>query len=270
MKILICTDGTRTANNAVRFAGIVASGLEAETTLLHVKKCDLCGINPLREYLLKRRRSDSDAILAESESILEGLGLLASKKTRAGTIEGQILAEANGGDYDLVVIGSEGVKGIEMLFFGALSYKLVENIKKPILVVKKGRKTVSRVLICTGGSAQAKKATEFGGKIATALKTKVTLIHVVENNDIQDITPLRNGEKILDDGVKLLKESGVAAEKLLLKGKRSKKILETARRRNYDLIIMGQTSMNAVKMLSSGSVVYEVLKNAKAPCLIVK
>jgi nucleotide-binding universal stress UspA family protein len=270
VKILICTDGTKTANSAVRFGGIMGKCLEAETTLLHVKRCDLCGINPLRERLLKRRKSDSDAILAEGCSILESLDLSAAVKTRAGTIEGQILAEANGGDYDLVVIGSEGVKGIEMLFFGALSYKLVENIRKPILVVKKGRKTVSRVLICTGGSAQAKKATEFGGKMAKALKAKVTLLHVVENNNIQDTTPMREGEKMLEAGIRLLNDSGVAAEKLLLKGKRSKRILETARRRSYDLIIMGQTSMNPVKMLSAGSVVYEVLKNATVPCLIVK
>jgi nucleotide-binding universal stress UspA family protein len=157
-----------------------------------------------------------------------------------------------------------------MLFFGALSYKLVENIKKPILVVKKGRNTASRVLICTGGSAQAKKAIEFGGKIAASLNAKTTLIHVVENNDIHDTSPMRDGEKILDEGIKLLDGLGVSAKKLLSTGKRSKRILETAWRRNYDLIIMGQTSMNPMKMLSSGSVVYEVLKNAKAPCLIVK
>jgi nucleotide-binding universal stress UspA family protein len=266
MKLLTCTDGSRTADGAVRFSGLVGMGLSAETTLLHVKKCD----SPLMCDLLNRRRDDSDRILAHGAEILKGLGVDAITKTRSGRIDAEILAEADEGQYDLITIGSEGVKGIEMFFFGALSYRLIEKVKIPVLVVKKERPRLAKVLLCTGGSAYSEKALAFGGKIAHAAKAQATLLHVVDEKACWSPGGCRKGREHLQTGLRILKEQGLDADELLREGPCSKTILETAQNWGYDLIVMGAHGMDPMKMLVSGSVVYDVLKQTRIPCLIVK
>lgn len=268
MKILICVDGSKTADEAVHYAGELAEGLTAEVVLLYVERCYLCGLLPsLRKRIMHLRKKDSGSVLSKAEKILSGRNLKLLKKTRAGRVETEIVSEANEGDYDLVVIGSQGVKGIEMFFFGALSYKLIEGLKKPVLVVRKGRKKINKILVCTGGSEQASKAAKFAGKINNGVNARISLLHVADN----DNTATSNqGIDAIRKTVKLLGDLGRKAETMLLYGPPSKKIIETVKRGNYDLVVLGTTGMNPMKLLFSGSVVYEVLKNVKVPCLIVK
>jgi nucleotide-binding universal stress UspA family protein len=267
VKILVCVDGSKTAGEALRLACMLVKNMPADITLLHVEKCAFCGLIPsLRNRLMTLGRRGSEPVFRDAKNILDSYGLKAINKIRAGNIESEIVSEANGGEYDLVVFGSQGVKGIEMLFFGALSYRLIEKIKKPLLVVKKGRKKISRMLVCTGGSAQADKAAKFAANINYSLKADVALLHVSDRNRAHE---LGSSAEVLSRSGQMF-TGNEKVEKLLFYGRRSKKILETARRGDYDLIVLGGTSMNSVKLLFSGSVVYDVLKKSKVPCLIVK
>jgi nucleotide-binding universal stress UspA family protein len=267
LKILVCTDGSRTAGETVYFTGMLGKGMVADITLLHVERCDLCPLVPsLRSRVMQFGRRGSKSILEKGITALEGLGLGAAKKTRIGNIESEILSEANHGGYDLVAIGSQGIKGFELFFFGALSYKLIERIRKPVLVIRKGRRSIKRILVCTGGSEQASNAVDFAAKISKALNAHVSLLHVADRADSvssaeRDET-LNKAERRFSGGGKV--------EKLLLFGHRTKKIIETIKRGDYDLVVLGETSMNPLKFLVSGSVVYEVLKGINTPCLIVK
>ena len=266
MKILTCTDGSRISDNAIKFSGIIGKGLKSRITMLHVVKCELpmkCG------WVMKYKSKDSEGILRKARDIISGFGLDAITKTRSGKIDGEIIKETKG-DYDLLVIGSHGVKGIEMFFFGAVSYKVIENVRIPVLVVKKGRTSLSRILMCTGGSRYAEKAIRFGGKIAKALNADVTILHVVKNHAQKNARGYRDGERYLKRGVNILKKIGIDAKTVLVGGHRSKRVVREAEEGNYDLIIMGTHGMDPMKLLFSGSVVYEVLKNTKVPCLIVK
>jgi nucleotide-binding universal stress UspA family protein len=211
-------------------------------------------------------RKRSDSVFKKGEKALKDFGLSAERKVRVGSTECEIISEANNGDYDLAVIGSQGIKGLEMFFFGALSYKLIEKIRKPVLVIKKGRKSVRRILVCTGGSEKASNAVDFAAKMIKALDVHVSLLHVAENDN--PASPA-NGPEILRKAENVF-GGARNVEKLLLHGHRSKKIIETAKLGDYDLVVLGETSMNPLKLLVSGSVVYEVLKGVNTPCLIVK
>jgi nucleotide-binding universal stress UspA family protein len=267
LKILVCTDGSKTACEAVHFTGELGKDMAADITLLHVEVCFLCPVVPsLRSRIMRFRRGGSESILEKGFKTLEGFNLRASKKTRVGNIESEILSEANHEDYGLVVIGSQGIKGIEMFFFGALTYKLIERVRKPVLVIKKGRKSIKRILVCTGGSAQASNAVDFAAKMNKAINAHVSLLYVAERDDSASSA---DGFEVLRKAEQRFAGEG-KVEKLLLYGQRSKKIIETTKRGDYDLVVLGETSMNPLKLLVSGSVVYEVLKRINTPCLIVK
>ena len=214
----------------------------------------------------KNSKTSLGCCFAKGEKVLKDFGLNPERKIRVGSTAGEILSEANDGDYDLAVIGSQGIKGFELFFFGALSYKLIEKIRKPVLVIKKGRKSINRILVCTGGSAQASNAIDFAAKISKAINANVSLLHVAERSDSISSA---NGDEILNKAERKF-TGGEKIEKLLLFGHSSKKIIETAKRGDYDLVVLGETSMNPLKLLVSGSIVYEVLKMVNTPCLIVK
>ena len=62
LKILICFDGSKAANDAVRFIGLLGIGVATDITLLHVERCDLCSFMPSLSQRIKnivRKRSDS-------------------------------------------------------------------------------------------------------------------------------------------------------------------------------------------------------------------
>ena len=266
MKILTCTDGSRISDNALKFSSIIAKEFKSRITVLHVVKCNL----PTKcEWIMKYKLGGSERILKKARDILSGFGLDSITKTRVGRIDKEIIKETKE-DYDLLVIGSHGVKGIGMFFFGAISYNVIENVRIPVLVIKKERASLSRILMCTGGSQYAEKAIRFGGKIARAMNADVTILHVVKNHAQRNAKGYRDGERYLNRGINILKKIGIEAKTVLVKGHRSGEIIREADEGNYDLIVMGTHGMNTMRLLFSGSVVYEVLKSTKVPCLIVK
>jgi nucleotide-binding universal stress UspA family protein len=48
----------------------------------------------------------------------------------------EILAEAAGGDYNLVVIGAHRGAGWERLFLDDLARQIIEQLDRPVLVVR--------------------------------------------------------------------------------------------------------------------------------------
>src|SRR5436309_10849713 len=93
MKILICSDGTPAAENAIQLTGLLAGPLNAQTTLLGIAE-NSKDERPLREALEKNAHSLRERNVAP-EIIVE-----------AGEPIRQILNETSKTNYDLVIIGA--------------------------------------------------------------------------------------------------------------------------------------------------------------------
>ena len=93
MRILICSDGTEPADNAIEIGALVAAPIKAQTTLLGIaeKARDEA---PLRQ-----------ALEAEAQSLGQR-DLKPEIVVRAGEPVRQILAQTSRTNYDLVIIGS--------------------------------------------------------------------------------------------------------------------------------------------------------------------
>lgn len=55
--------------------------------------------------------------------------------TRFGEASSEILAEANDGVYDLIVVGRRGLGGVAKLVLGSVSEKVVKGAAQPVIVV---------------------------------------------------------------------------------------------------------------------------------------
>jgi nucleotide-binding universal stress UspA family protein len=138
-KIIIATDGSSHAQEAVDFGLELASEQEAEVTFVHVVPSD--------EYMVAGRGPalpmQHGEPIDEAETALQGAAEAAEKagvsykleRISSETVDG-ILSIAEEQDADLVVTGSRGHGTIGSALLGSVSTELVKRAKRPVLVVK--------------------------------------------------------------------------------------------------------------------------------------
>ncbi len=166
MRILICTDGTSVGQHTVSFGALLARAAQAEVTLLGI----LAG-------------AGTDASVREALTSAQTLlPARAEEKTRRGKgrIAQEILAEAESGAYDLIVVGSHGRRGLQRLAFGSVAAQLARFARIPVLIVKgQPRPAVRQVLACTSGDVRGERVARWGGQMARWLNAEITVLHVM-------------------------------------------------------------------------------------------
>src|SRR5438876_7479993 len=206
MKVLICTDGSDQAENAIRFGGLIASACEAETTLLGITEDE------------GDKDEIFDSLKRGQQQLLKDLKVKAEATSKVGEPIKEIVKRTEDDEYDLVVIGAtrKGARGPFLM--SAKAYKIVKEVEPPVLVVLGQRKDLKRILICSGDQKRFDKAVEFTARIAKAAGASVTLFHVLIE------PPLLYADLIrMEEDVDLLLESNSTLAKKL---KDEKKILD--------------------------------------------
>jgi nucleotide-binding universal stress UspA family protein len=80
----------------------------------------------------------------------------------------------------------------------------------------------------------------------------------------------KQGEIVLAEGEKRANAEGVQVEKLLVMGHAVEEILKTAKKGNFNLVVIGARGMSKIKELLMGSVSDGVTKHAPCPVLVVR
>jgi nucleotide-binding universal stress UspA family protein len=142
-RILMCDSG---AENTVlrRFTVQVAELLdgEEEITVLHVMSQISAGPGvPGRQLRadveeLIEENAPEGRLLAGDLRLLSRHGIHPTAKVRHGLVVDEILAEAESGDYDLVVIGAHRVQGWQRFLLDDLAHKILAKMDRPVLVVR--------------------------------------------------------------------------------------------------------------------------------------
>ena len=107
MKILLFTDGSAPRQAALRFGAMIALRANDPATLLGV-------VEPSLDLDLLEKA------LEEGRQLLEGAPA-PHLRIRVGNAAEKILEEVKQGDYDILVIGTRGRKGIAHFFVGSTS-----------------------------------------------------------------------------------------------------------------------------------------------------
>lgn len=139
-KMLMCTGGSKYAEEAIRFGGDIAVALGAKVTVLHVVP-PLAGMyrglgmsECMKDFL--RTNTLEAKYLKRAAKILEGKGVVSEVEIAHGFPAEEILNQAEAGDYDLVVLGSHGTQGIRRFLMGDVAYKVIKHSTVPCLLVK--------------------------------------------------------------------------------------------------------------------------------------
>jgi nucleotide-binding universal stress UspA family protein len=142
MKILVPSDGSKPALNAVRYAAELAGMIRAasstitlisvhdDTGLRHAKA--VAGKEAVADYL----REQSEKELKSAHKVLEDAGIRHDMVIRTGHVSKEIVDFAKAGKYDLIVLGSKGRGAIADLLMGSVAQRVLATARQPVVLVK--------------------------------------------------------------------------------------------------------------------------------------
>jgi nucleotide-binding universal stress UspA family protein len=124
-KIIVPTDLTNAAQQAIRQATVIARKTNSSVTLMHVMDSKSSALDLVQQSLE-----------TEADSIIKNAGVNCDVLIKDGNLFDVISYVACEKDYDLMVIGTHGIRGIKQMLFGADILKLVVRIPFPVIVVQ--------------------------------------------------------------------------------------------------------------------------------------
>ncbi|QSG07307.1 universal stress protein [Halapricum desulfuricans] len=130
--VLMPTDGSRSANGALRHVIEIASQWDATLHVLYVVDTRLARSGPLLETLRDEgRRAVRDVEVAGTQA-----GLTVVTEVTEGTPHEVILDYASGHGVDMIVMGTHGRTGLDRVVIGSVAERVVRQSPVPVLTVR--------------------------------------------------------------------------------------------------------------------------------------
>jgi len=267
----MCSDGSSTSEQAARFATYLLKATGNQVTLFGVveNEREAAAIKHSLDLLFARLRP------ARSEVTIQvGRGHAAE----------EILEEAEAGDYNLIVVGARGLRGLTRFLIGSTSTRVVQYAPCSVMVVKRSSQELRRILVCTAGGGPGLRDVRFGAAVAAATDAEMTVLHVMsqialsDDSDLYDLEATaedliarraREGEH-LEAALEAMQQAGVRGDLKVRHGLVLDEIGAEAREGHYDLVVVGAHFARGVSRLLLDNVTSDVLENLNAAVLVVK
>jgi nucleotide-binding universal stress UspA family protein len=151
---------------------------------------------------------------------------------------------------------------------------------------------INRILVATDASAASSRALEMAAQIAKQYKADLLIIHVIrdmqipfeikeipelESDTIESFATARDeimrkvAESVLRDAKQKAEKIGASKVQTTIgTGDPATSILDVAKRRKADMIVIGTRGLGKIQGQILGSVSRKVTNNAETSCLIVR
>ena len=151
---------------------------------------------------------------------------------------------------------------------------------------------INRILVATDASAASNRALEMATQLSTQYDAELLIVHVIrdmqipfeikeipelESDTIESFATARDeimrkiAESVLKDAKQKAEKGGASkVETTIGTGDPGTSILDIAKRRKVDMIVIGTRGLGKLKGQILGSVSRKVTNNAETSCLIVR
>lgn len=300
-KILVPVDFSEHSKAALQAAFALKRDFGATVTAMHVFDItELLGMGwtiygeALEGEAVQRMERDSEKALKQFVEELKAKDSDVHMLIARGKTFIEIIKTAKDEKIDIVVMGTHGRKGIELLLMGSNAEKVVRKAPCSVLTVRsdKDKKKeifpVGNILVPTDFSLTSERAMSMAVEIAKKYSSKILLIHVFNDFKIEDAlqwtsyvsttkTEIEIREDIsnraydeLDDFIKKFPVGDLKIEPRVIEDHPHRGVIATAEDENIDLIVMGTHGRTGVAHLLMGSTAEKVVRAAPCPVLTVK
>ncbi|MFO0593925.1 MAG: universal stress protein [Myxococcaceae bacterium] len=278
--VVVPTDFSEGAQHAVERVMRLPLAPKSKVTLLHVLPDDIPG--KLRKEALAEAERSLEKSCARAAQLALSLGVKA--QVVCDVVEGsaaeQIVKRAHTVEADLVCMGRHGRRSLVNMLLGSVAAKTIRIGDVPVLLVKHApvnayRRVVIAVDLQKGSDKVLKvsrpfveEALDLSVLSATSVPYEEFVMLETGRADELRAEATRDAQKQLSA---LISKVGlVRAEAMVLPGDARVLILEQARTRAVELIVVGTRGLTGVKRLVLGSVAEWVLQNATTDVLVTR
>lgn len=132
--VLVPTDFSANAQNALQYAVSLIAGLDAHLHLIHTvqARSGAGHLASVEDIIIADSQTQLDRIVAEKQPALQNP--ISSKIVQNYMVDG-VCQEADQAKASLIVLGTQGASGFKKWFLGSNTSKLIDNTTVPVLAV---------------------------------------------------------------------------------------------------------------------------------------
>ncbi|MDH3322446.1 MAG: universal stress protein, partial [Flavobacteriaceae bacterium] len=185
-RILVPIDFSKEAECATKIAAIIAKKTDSEIHLLHMLELPVNTIDPAEMstirsepqilYYMKLAHEKFDKF--KKLPFLKGIKIVESVQFHHAF--SGIITESEKSKADLIVMGSQGASGLQEMFIGSNTEKVVRRSKVPVLVVKKGKEDfkIKDIVFASDFNSESKKTFQNVIDFANIFDAEIHLLYV--------------------------------------------------------------------------------------------
>ena len=265
--ILVPTDFSPAADAAVALATAMATAVDAELHLLHVRVLMADpALDEAHHETIEQLLAGTDEKVFEALQALHGEGKphISHHVVRSFSVPEGILEVAADQGCDLVVVGTHGRRGLRHFLLGSVAEEVVRTSPVPVLTVRAEDRSV-----------------RWAGSWARATDGSVTLAHAVEPmvypefyavdifpQDMMDRIEQRSREAMEELAHSELQDVTWSIE--VLDGPPVMALTEAARTGRHDLLVVGHRGLSGFEELLIGSVASGLVRKSPIPVVTTR
>ena len=284
MKALLAVDSSENANEALRLLKYLSMDHLVLLHALNVPKPAYPMMIPevaqeLYHEIERSMRADGERLLDRAVSLLPFHTGPVTRMLRAGSPAEVIVTTAEQEKTDLIVMGARGLGPIKERLLGSVSHRVLTTAPCAKLIVPGLVKTIRQVLLPLSSSSDTEGAIRFLQLKPFREPVELTLLSVLPGihpswglaalaAESMHAREKENAQLFLHATANQLAREGYSARTQVLIGTPVESILDQARARNADLILMGSRGRHGLPRFVLGSVCHAVLHSAPCPILV--
>ncbi len=277
-KILVPTDFTSTAENAVETARMLAKKLDAEIVFLNVIEIDSGeaintsgGPSNYASFtdgiLIHESIKHSEREMKRLDEVSNMQGVSSTSVIKMGNPFHHIFSVVDEMGIDFIIMGTKGASGLSEILIGSNTEKVVRKAKCPVLSIKDALKEndFDQIVYATNFGENEDGVVAAVKELQAVFDSKVRLVWINTPNDFKSDATTR---PLLD---KFAKEHGIKnctthvySDIIAEDG-----IRNFAEYMGAQLIVMGTNSYTGLSRLIRGSIAEDMINHAERPVLTV-
>ena len=209
--------------------------------------------------------------------------------TTEGNTVKAILGEARRFRANVVIVGWRGHGVFRRLLMGSVSRKVVEQARRPVLVVRRPVREVRQIVVGVDGSPGAQKAVDFvallphdglqvtvvrvvepivapGARLLVAPVRSIILRELAEANRAL----VREASREVNAAATRLRRAGWTVRTKISTGAPLAGLLEVVDRTGADVLVVGARARSGLERALLGSVAAGALNHSRVPVLVVR
>jgi nucleotide-binding universal stress UspA family protein len=271
-KILVPTDFSKQAENALKVAAIMAKKHGSEIYLLHMMEIPMQQIDPISAhsdvpealFFMKLAHKKFEDLL-ESDFLK---GITVYETVKADITFNEINDACKEYDIDFIIMGSHGASGLKEMFVGSNAEKVVRTAEVPVLVVKNEHTTfdVSDFVFASDFKIENTETYKQAVNFAIAENAKIHLLMVNTANNFMTtfdantrINDFISGQTFENYTITILNDTSV-----------EEGILNFSRDINADLIGISTHGRQGIAHFLNGSISEDLVNHANIPVITFK